>query len=259
MSSYRGRHYAGRHRVSSSRVRLPRAFSAGFVLPTTAAAALVVTATGASVAESVDTVQPLALTGAQTQIARTQEAVTEEISTDIATRRSDASMQSAALQGRTEAKVRAARAAKRKAVAEAKAKAEAERKAKKWVRPIDIWNVTSGYGWRWGKTHDGIDLGAPTGTPLYAMSKGVVTQAGWENSFGNKVEIQYWDGTVSWYGHMSRIDVVAGQEVVAGEQVGLVGNTGHSFGSHLHLEIQTTPTGDNPIDPVPWLADHGLW
>lgn len=258
MSSYRGRHYAGRHRVSSSRVRLPRAFSAGFVLPTTAAAALVVTATGASVAESSAQVQPLALTGQQSAMARTQEAVTEETVTDIATRRADASLQSAALQGRTEAKVRAARAAKRKAVAEAKAKAEAERKAKKWVRPIEVWNVTSGFGWRWGKTHDGMDLGAPTGTPLYSMSKGQVIKAGWEDSFGYKVEILYWDGSVSWYGHMSRIDVVAGQEVLPGEQVGLVGNTGHSFGSHLHLEIQAAPTGDNPLDPVPWLAAHGL-
>ena len=70
--SYRGRHYAGRHRVSGSRVRLPRAFGAGFVLPTTAAAALVVTATGASVAETSQPVQPLAFTMAQQDIARTQ-------------------------------------------------------------------------------------------------------------------------------------------------------------------------------------------
>lgn len=256
--SYRGRHYGGRHRAQSRGLRLPRAFSAGFVLPTTAAAALVVTATGASVAES--TAPPtFDLNGQQTAMARTQEAADEATSTEIAVRRQDAALSSAALQGRAEAQQRAARAAKRKAAEKAKARAAAERRAKKWVRPLSVWNVTSNYGWRWGKNHDGIDFGAPTGTPLVAMSKGKVIKAGWQDSFGYKVEILYWDGTVSWYAHMSRIDVTAGQEVVAGEQVGLVGNTGHSFGSHLHLEIQPAPTGDNAIDPVPWLKSHGLW
>ncbi|NHA68523.1 M23 family metallopeptidase [Phycicoccus flavus] len=269
--SYQGRHYSGRHRNGSRGPRLPRALSAGFVLPTTAAAALVVTATGAAtVAQQSGAESTIALTGQQTAMARVQEAADTSASTDIAVRRQDASMQTAALQGRAEAQQRAARAAKRKAAAEAQARAEAERKAraaareaerqaKKWVRPVGIWNLTSGFGWRWGKQHDGIDLAAPTGTPLYAMSQGTVTQAGWEGEFGYKVEIQYWDGSVSWYGHMSRIDVVAGQTVLPGSQVGLVGNTGHSFGSHLHFEIQTSAVGDNPVDPVPWLQTHGLW
>lgn len=254
--SYQGRH-AGRHRAGS-RVRLPRAFSAGFVLPTTAAAALVVTATGASVAESAPP-QTFALTGQQTQMVRTQEAASEASVTGIAERRQDAAMQSAALLGRAEAQRRAARAAVRKAEAKAKAEAAAEKRARAWVRPIHTWTITSGFGWRWGKRHDGIDLGAPTGTPLYAMSQGTVIKAGWENSFGNKVEIRYWDGSISWYGHMSRIDVQTGQQVSAGDQVGAVGNTGHSFGSHLHLEFQRTETADTPIDPVPWLKNHGLW
>jgi murein DD-endopeptidase MepM/ murein hydrolase activator NlpD len=256
--SYRGRH-AGRHRAPSSGVRLPRAFSAGFVLPTTAAAALVVTATGASVAESATPPSTLEFTGQQTALARAQQENVEAVTAELATRRQDASMQSAAVQGRAEAADRAARAAKRKAAADAKAKAAAERKAKKWVRPINTWNVTSGYGWRWGKMHDGIDLAAPTGTPLYAMSKGTVIKAGWENSFGNKVEIQYWDGSISWYGHMSRIDTYAGAQVMPGSQVGLVGNTGHSFGSHLHFEMQASRSHDQAIDPVPWLKNHGLW
>lgn len=267
--SYRGRH-AGRHRAGAV-PRLPRAFSAGFILPTTAAAALVVTATGATVSASAGPPQDtLALTGQQTQTALAEEAANRTTTVEIATRRQDASMQSAALQGRAEAQRRAARAAraavrkaedqaKAQATARAKAKVEAEKRAKTWVRPINSWNVTSGFGWRWGKRHDGIDLSAPTGTPLYAMSSGRVIKAGWEDSFGNKVEIQYWDGSISWYAHMSRIDVQAGQTVVAGREVGLVGNTGHSFGSHLHLEFQRTTTSDTPIDPVPWLKNHGLW
>lgn len=255
--SYTGRHYAGRHRVQR-RARTPRALSPGFVLPTVAAAGLVVTATGASMAESAST-QPFELTSSQSAMVRTQQAADVETGTELASRRQDASIQSAALQGRTEAKVRAARAAERRAAQVAKAKAEAEKQAKKWVRPIGVWNITSGYGWRWGKNHDGIDLGAPTGTPLSAMSKGTVIGAGWHDSFGYKVEIKYWDGSISWYGHMSRIDVTEGQEVMPGDRVGLVGNTGHSFGSHLHLEFQRTTASDTPIDPVPWLKDHGLW
>ena len=168
------------------------------MLPTTAAAALVVTATGATVAES----SPLTLdlSGQQTAIARTEQVADEAMVSDLASRRQASSMQTAALAGRTEAKQRAARDAQRKAAAQAKA----EREGKRWVRAIRTGTITSGFGWRWGKTHDGLDIGAPTGTPLYAMSKGTVILSDIVFSFGNKVEIRYWDGTVSWYGHMSR-------------------------------------------------------
>ena len=70
------------------------------------------------------------------------------------------------------------------------------------------------------------------------MSKGTVIGSFFDSSFGNKVEIQYWDGSISWYGHMSKRVVSEGQTVRPGELVGLVGNTGHSFGSHLHFEMQ---------------------
>jgi murein DD-endopeptidase MepM/ murein hydrolase activator NlpD len=80
--------------------------------------------------------------------------------------------------------------------------------------------------------------------------------AGYQGGYGNKVEIEYWDGTVSVYGHMSQIDVVVGQHLAPGDLVGLSGNTGHSTGPHLHLEIH--PDGGSAIDPAPWLHDHGL-
>jgi murein DD-endopeptidase MepM/ murein hydrolase activator NlpD len=89
------------------------------------------------------------------------------------------------------------------------------------------------------------------------MSRGTVILAGTVAGLGNKVEIRYWDGTVSWYGHLSRIDVRKGQTVVPGQRVGAVGNTGNSFGSHLHLEIHPTG-GDDPVDPYPWLQRKGL-
>ncbi len=240
------------------------------MLPTVAAGALVLTATGASVAESAP-LAPLTLdlSAPQSEMARTQQAANDEMVTELALRRQDASMQTAALAGRAEAKVKAARAAKRKALlakkaaakaaeAAAKAAAKAEREAKQWVRPIKVWHKTSNFGWRWGKTHDGIDLGAPTGTPLYAMSEGRVIGSFFDSSFGNKVEIQYWDGSISWYGHMSKRVVSEGQTVRPGELVGLVGNTGHSFGSHLHFEMQQTTEHDTPIAPEPWLRSKGL-
>jgi murein DD-endopeptidase MepM/ murein hydrolase activator NlpD len=197
---------------------------------------------------------------------------------DLAARRQAATREASARRGRTEATERAARAAKRTAAAAAarakresaataartkaaeamaRARAKRQRDARRWTRPIGRWNITSGYGPRWGKTHDGLDVGAPTGTPLHAMSRGTVILAGAVASFGKKVEIRYWDGTVSWYAHLSRIDVRTGQAVAPGQRVGAVGNTGHSFGSHLHLEIHPTG-GDHPVDPYPWLKRKGL-
>jgi murein DD-endopeptidase MepM/ murein hydrolase activator NlpD len=226
------------------------------MLPTTAAAALVVTATAATSAES--TSLTFDLSGSQTAMARTQQAALDQTSTDLALRRQDATMMTAAVQGRTEAQAKVARDAKRKALAAAAAKAKMEREGRQWVRPIAEWNITSGYGARWGKTHDGLDIGAPTGTPVYAMSKGVVVGAFYDSSFGNKIEIRYWNGTVSWYAHLSERLVKEGDTVMPGQKVGLVGNTGHSFGSHLHLEIQPVDGVDDPIDPRPWLVKKGL-
>ena len=252
-SSYQGRHYGGRHRVQTRRARLPRAFSSSFVLPTAAAAALVVTATGATVVHP--TPPTLELDGTQTAMARTEQVADDAMVTDLAARRQAASIQTAALQGRNEQAARAARTAQRKA----RAKAKMERESKRWVRPIRTWHITSGFGWRWGKSHDGIDLGASTGTPLYAMSRGEVIGSFFDPSFGNKVEIRYWDGSISWYGHMSKRIAQKGDTVRPGELVGLVGNTGHSFGSHLHFEMQQSVAQDTPIDPVTWLKRHGLY
>jgi len=251
-SSYQGRHHSGRHRVPSRRRRLPRALSSSFVLPTVAAAALVVTATGATAAHP--TPPTLQLDAPQVAVARTEQVADDAMVTDLARRRQAAATQTAALQGRNEQAARAARTAQRKAAA----KAKAERESRRWVRPIRTWHITSDFGPRWGKSHDGIDLGASTGTPLYAMSKGEVIGSFYDSSFGNKIEIRYWDGSISWYGHLSKRIAQKGDTVMPGELVGLVGNTGHSFGSHLHLEMQQTVSKDTPIDPITWLKRHGL-
>ncbi|MFQ6171629.1 M23 family metallopeptidase [Oryzobacter sp. R7] len=258
------------------------------LLPTVTAAALVLGSGGVSLAQTtagdrvgVTTTGPapvIDLSVEEAVAVAVEEAAGAATTRDLAQRRSEAAIQVSAVRGGAEARVRAARDAKRKAVAEAKrkvaerrsrekaaakararaeAKARAQRQRTRWVEPIRTGRLTSDFGPRWGKTHDGLDIGAPTGTPLYAMSSGTVILSDEVFSFGNKLEIRYWDGTVSWYGHLSRRLVRTGETVRAGELVGLVGNTGHSFGSHLHLEIHPRG-GDDPVDPRPWLARRGM-
>lgn len=125
-----------------------------------------------------------------------------------------------------------------------------------WQLPISNPVKTSGFGYRWGRLHAGEDFAVSEGTPLASMSTGTVAFAGQEGGYGNIVKIRYSDGTVSYYGHMSSISVSAGQSVTRGEIVGQSGNTGHSTGPHLHLEIH--PGGGAAIDPLPWLASHNI-
>lgn len=248
------RHGGGRGR----RFRRPSSWS-GYVIPSAiAAAVLAAAASGAATAESVPDHADIHLTNRESAVALREQVADQEAVADVSDRRQEAVLSSAAVLGRVEAEKRAARAAKRKAAAEAKARAKADREAKMWVRPINVWNVTSPYGPRWGKTHDGLDLAASTGTPLFAMSSGVVTRSFFDSSFGNKIEIRYWNGQVSWYAHMSQRLATEGDKVVPGEIVGLVGNTGNSFGSHLHLEIHPQTGVDAPMSPTPWLRDRGL-
>ena len=257
--------YEGRHRGSSNGRRIPQSFRSGFVLPTAAAATLVVTATGATVAQSAPV--NLDLTG---QAAKTKSANAAFEHAEATQQRQQSELQLAAARARVEerasrdqsrkalaakkaADVKKAAAAKKKALAAA----EAARKAtEKWVMPIAGATFTSGFGWRWGRMHQGDDFATPVGTPLAAMSTGTVTFAGPESGYGNKVEIEYWDGTVSYYAHMNSISVTVGQQVAPGDVVGTSGNTGHSTGPHLHLEIH--PHGGGAVDPAPWLRDHGL-
>ena len=242
------------------------------MLPSAAAVALVVTATGASVAESAPL--RLDLTAAQTQTAREQAATQVAEQADLSSRRQQVAIQTAALQGRATEQQRVARnqarvaaAAKAKAAAAAAAanaqakaaaaaKVKAEKEGKRWVSPIAGASFTSGYGMRWGRMHWGNDFGCPIGTPLRAMSRGTVTFVGSNGNMGKLVRVKYWDGTESWYAHMSRFSASVGETVMPGDVVGLSGNTGRSTGPHLHLEIH--PNGGGPVNPAPWLAAKGL-
>ncbi|RMI28494.1 hypothetical protein EBN03_29875 [Nocardia stercoris] len=116
--------------------------------------------------------------------------------------------------------------------------------------------LTSGFGSRWGTFHHGIDLAAPIGTPIFAVTDGSVIDAGPAQGFGLWVRLRHPDGTVTVYGHVNTMNVTVGQHVTAGQQIATVGNRGDSTGPHLHFEVH--PGGGNPVDPQTWLTAHGI-
>ena len=119
-----------------------------------------------------------------------------------------------------------------------------------------VGHFTSGFGERWGRFHNGIDIANNIGTPIYAVMDGTVINAGPAQGFGNWVVIKHAGGEVSVYGHMRDYNVTVGQQVRAGEQIAKIGNEGQSTGPHLHFEIK--PDGVNPVDPVEWFKQQGI-
>lgn len=112
--------------------------------------------------------------------------------------------------------------------------------------------LTSGYGWRWGRMHKGIDIAGPVGTPIVAAASGVVITAGWNSGgYGNLVEIQHSDGSITLYAHNSRLLVRTGQYIQQGQQVAEMGSTGFSTGPHLHFEVH--PGGSGAVNPIAYL------
>lgn len=105
---------------------------------------------------------------------------------------------------------------------------------------------TSGFGPRWGRMHNGIDIAANTGTPVIAAGGGNVIAAGNSGGFGNRVLINHGGGLVTLYAHLNTINVANGQTVGAGSPIGTVGNTGHSTGPHLHFETRVNGVPYNP-------------
>ncbi|MDP9005537.1 MAG: peptidoglycan DD-metalloendopeptidase family protein [Actinomycetota bacterium] len=106
--------------------------------------------------------------------------------------------------------------------------------------------VTSGFGTRWGRLHAGVDIGAPTGTPIWATKDGTVIFSGVQSGYGNVVILSHGGGLTTLYGHQSRIAASNGQRVGQGDTIGYVGSTGRSTGPHLHFE---TRYGSTPRDP----------
>jgi murein DD-endopeptidase MepM/ murein hydrolase activator NlpD len=109
---------------------------------------------------------------------------------------------------------------------------------------------TSPFGYRWGRLHAGVDIGASNGTPIYAADGGRVVLSGWTGGYGNYTCIQHTASMSTCYAHQSRYATSAGAQVKRGQLIGYVGNTGHSFGDHLHFEVRIN---GNPVDPAPYL------
>jgi len=123
-----------------------------------------------------------------------------------------------------------------------------------WVRP-NYGPLSSSFGYRWGRLHEGIDLAGPYGSPILAATDGCITYAGPEAGYGEVIKIADWDGSESVYGHMSSFVRTSGC-VKAGQEIARVGAEGDATGAHLHFGIYINGA---PVNPIPYLAKYGLY
>ena len=119
--------------------------------------------------------------------------------------------------------------------------------------PLAFSRVTSGFAMRFHpihktmRAHLGVDFGAPTGTPVRSVGDGVVTFSGWQNGYGNVVQVEHSGGRSTVYAHLSRIDARRGARIEQGQLIGAVGATGWATGPHLHFEFKL---GGKQVDPM---------
>jgi murein DD-endopeptidase MepM/ murein hydrolase activator NlpD len=97
------------------------------------------------------------------------------------------------------------------------------------------------------KQHNGVDYGAPTGTPVRTIGDGVVEFAGWQNGYGNVVHVKHNGDLTTVYAHLSRIDIAKGARVEQGQTIGAVGQTGWATGPHLHFEVKIDGRQQDPL------------
>ncbi|GGF55787.1 hypothetical protein GCM10011519_32130 [Marmoricola endophyticus] len=128
-----------------------------------------------------------------------------------------------------------------------------------WHLPTTGYHLTARFGnsgGLWSHNHTGLDFATATGTPITAVANGVITETGYDGSYGNKTVERLEDGTEIWYAHQSEIDVKPGDRVIGGQQIGHVGSTGNVTGPHVHVEVR--PGGGDPVDPYTAMIYHGL-
>ena len=122
--------------------------------------------------------------------------------------------------------------------------------------PLDVLRLTSDFGMRWHpilggrREHDGVDLGAAVGTPVYATADGIVSRADWFGGYGLCIDLEHGAQLETRCGHMSRLAVASGQMVHKGDVIGYVGTTGRTTGPHLHYEVRV---GGIAVNPIPYL------
>ena len=110
--------------------------------------------------------------------------------------------------------------------------------------------VTSGFGMRWGRMHEGIDIAVSSGTPVHAAGAGRVVYAGWMSGYGNIVVLDHGGGLSTAYGHNTSVAVPVGQDVAAAQVIAYSGSSGHSTGPHVHFEVRVN---GEPVDPLGYL------
>ncbi|MBA4161214.1 MAG: M23 family peptidase [Novosphingobium sp.] len=121
--------------------------------------------------------------------------------------------------------------------------------------------LTSGFGMRTHpvlggrRGHKGVDLAMPTGTPIYATADGMISKAEWFSSYGLYIALEHGGNIQTRYGHLSRLNVAAGQQVRKGDLIGYVGSTGRSTGPHLHYEVRI---GGLAVNPVPYMQNAAM-
>ena len=124
--------------------------------------------------------------------------------------------------------------------------------------PLDNSRLTSSYGMRTHpvvggrRKHNGIDLAAPTGTPVYATADGLVERANWFSSYGKFIKIDHGGSMETRFAHLSGIEVSAGERVTKGQLIGYVGSTGRSTGPHLHYEVRIDGVA---VNPMPYMVE----
>jgi len=125
-----------------------------------------------------------------------------------------------------------------------------------WQVPVAGYRITGQFAdtGSWSTMHTGLDFAVAQGTPIHAITSGVVTEATYDGSYGNKVVITTDDGTEIWYCHQDTLAVTVGQQINTGEVIGAVGMTGHTTGPHVHVEVR--PGGGDPADPAAVLVAH---
>ncbi len=131
-----------------------------------------------------------------------------------------------------------------------------------WMPPTTHFHITEWFGepgWMWSTGyHTGVDFATSCYTPAVAVTDATVARSGWDGPYGNQVRIRIENGDQIWYNHLSVISAHAGEALQRGQQVGLIGETGNAYGCHLHLEYRRAAHLKQPVDPVPYLAQHGI-
>lgn len=120
-----------------------------------------------------------------------------------------------------------------------------------WTWPVAGGRTTSEFGPRWGRMHQGLDIAAPMGTPIFASRAGRVIFAGWQGGYGNFTMVDHGGGYVTAYGHQSRLGTTVGAEVAQRQVIGFVGSTGQSTGPHVHFEVRVNGQQQNPRQFLP--------